>query len=145
MTQATAAATVLLVDDHPLYRDGLKALLSRSPDLTVCGEAGTIAEARRLVAEHQPSLVILDLGLPDGGGMEFLQELRERPDPPKVLILTVRDENDPAAVDALRAGAAGFLNKQALGSKLMKVVGEVLAGRTYMNPDIIEFLLRRRP
>jgi DNA-binding NarL/FixJ family response regulator len=144
MTQATAAATILIVDDHPLYRAGIRALLSAETDLSACGEAGTIAEARAQLDALRPDLVILDLGLPDGDGITLLEELRDRPDPPHVLLVTVRNDDDPVALDALRIGAAGFVNKRVFGDELLTIIRAVLAGRTYISPEMIERLLRRR-
>lgn len=94
---ASRCARVLLVDDHPLYRDALRRWLSREPVMAVCGEAGTPAEARRVCDEHNPDLIVLDLALPDGGGLALLKESRGWADP-KVLVVTVLNEDDPLAL-----------------------------------------------
>ena len=93
---------VLLVDDHPMYRDALRALLSRETDFGVCGEAGTLADARRLYDELKPDLIILDLALPDGDGLAFLNESRGWAEPPKVLVVSACGEGDPVAADLSR-------------------------------------------
>jgi len=136
--------TVLLVDDHPLLRDGVRILLAREPSVSVCGEAGTLAEARRLVEELRPDLVLLDIDLPDGDSLAFVEELRSLPDPPMVVVLCGRD--DPSGMDAtaLRLGASAFVSKRTDGDEVLRVVRDALGGKTYLSPEMIDRLLRRR-
>src|SRR5689334_659174 len=103
-----ACSTVLVVDDHPLLREGLRSLFSAEADLTVCGEAETVAETRRLVREVVPDLVILDLDLPDGDAFGLLAELRSQAIPPRVLAFVGNGFADGEAERALRLGAAAF-------------------------------------
>ena len=141
---AADAATVLVVDDHPMIRDGIKALLSGQPGLAVCGEAGTIAEARRLAQELKPNLILLDLHLSDGDCLELLEELRGWADPPRVLVLTAHNDQDQIASQALVLGASGFVNKRTFGDELLRIIRESLAGKTYLSPDMIARLVRQR-
>src|SRR5688500_6442295 len=97
-TTRPRCARILLVEDHPLVRSAMRRMLSGRPQFTVCGEAGTLAEARRLCRELTPDLVLLDASLPDGDGLGLLEESRGWADPPKVLILAA-DEADTAAVE----------------------------------------------
>ena len=136
--------SVLLVDDHPLLRNGVRAALSEVSELSVCGEAGSLAEARRLVAELRPDLVVLDIDLPDGDSLAFVEELRSLPSGPKVIVFCGRD--DPSGMDAvaIRLGASAFVNKRADGEELLRVVRDALGGRTYLSTEMIERLLKRR-
>jgi DNA-binding NarL/FixJ family response regulator len=138
-------ASVLLVDDHPLLRDGLKALLARDPGLSVAGEAATLAEARRLAAVLKPDLVLLDFDLPDGDSLALVEELRAIPDGPRVVVLCGRDDPSGADSIAIRLGASGFVSKRTDGDEVLKVVRDALGGRTYLSPEMIEKLLKRRP
>lgn len=140
---AISVVTVLVVDDHPMIREGIKTLLSREPGFEVVGEAGTVAEARRLSQELWPGLILLDLYLPDGDSLGLLEEVRSRGEPPKVVILTTHDDSDDLAAQALRAGAGGFVNKAVFGEELVRIVRDVLAGKPYLSPAMIDRLVRR--
>ena len=140
----TEAKRVLVVDDHPLTREGIKNLLAGQADLTVCGEAGSLAEARALIEELGPDLILLDLHLPDGEGLTLLKEVRSRAEPPKVILLTAHNDQDDTARKALTLGAGGFVNKQLFGDQVLTIVRDVLAGKTYLSPDMIDRLVRRR-
>jgi CheY-like chemotaxis protein len=100
----TTAAALLIVEDHPLTRDGLRQLFESQPGLVVCGEAGTLAEARRLGAERRPDLILLDLGLPDGNGLSLLEESRTWARPPKVLVFSASDDGSDEAAEAMMLG-----------------------------------------
>ena len=141
---ADRCRTVLVVDDHPIARDGLRSLLSAEPDLAVCGEADTAADGRRLAAELRPDLVILDLDLPDGDALALVGELRSRPAPPRVLAMAGNGQPEDAAERALRLGASAFVSKRIYGDELLKVTRDVLSGRTVLGDDLIERLVHRR-
>jgi DNA-binding NarL/FixJ family response regulator len=141
---AAQTAKVLVVDDHPMIRDGIKALLEAQPDFTVVGEAGTVHEARKLAQDLRPDLILLDLYLPDGDSLGLLEEVRSWAEPPKVLVLTSHNDQDDIAAQALRLGAGGFVNKAVFGEQLLKIVRDVLAGKTYLSPELIERLVRQR-
>lgn len=129
---------MLLVDDHPMIREGIEGLLSREADFVVCGEAGTIAEAKRLALELRPALILLDLHLPDGDSLGLIEEIRGCADPPKALVLTAHSDQDQVAARALAAGASGFVNKATFGDELLRILRDSIAGKTYLGPGMIE-------
>jgi len=130
---------VLVVDDHPVVRQGLRAFLDLQPDLEVVGEAadGTacVAEAERL----RPDVVLLDLRMPDGDGLAALRVLAEAGNPARVLVIT--SFTDPGAVvPAIRAGAAGYVYKDVEPSALATAIRAVHAGHVLLNPDVAGLL-----
>jgi two-component system, NarL family, invasion response regulator UvrY len=130
---------VLVADDHAIVRRGLREILSETPDILVGGEAGTAQEVRQMVREQRWNVVLLDLSLPGGTGLELLGEIRrDCPDLP-VLILTVQPE-DQYAVRAIRAGAAGFLTKESAPEKLIEAVRKVAGGGRYVSAELAETL-----
>ena len=135
---------VLVAEAHPLTRSGLLALLSAEPDLTVCGEADTAADVRRLARSLRPDLVILDLDLPGGDGFALLEELRSRPEPPRVLIFAGNGLSDDAAERALRLGAAAFVSKRVHADEFLQVTRSVLAGQIVLGDALIQRLVRQR-
>lgn len=130
---------VLVADDHAVVRRGLRQILSETPDILVAGEAGTIPEVRRLVREQRWDLVVLDLNMPGGGGLELLAELRREIPGLRVLILTVSQESQ-YAVRAIKAGAAGFLTKESAPDKLIEAVRKISAGGRYVSAELAETL-----
>ena len=103
---------VLLVDDHPFMRAGLRQLIDRQPDLVICGEAGNPAEAFQQLSRERPDLVLTDLTMPGRGGLEFLRDLRAAHEGLLILVVSMHDEA-VYAERALRAGARGYLMKEA--------------------------------
>jgi len=135
-------ARVLLVDDHALVRRGLADLVGDEPDLEVCGEAADAAEALARVAELCPDVVVVDLSLKTGHGLDLIKRLRARDDGPKVLVLSMHDEA-LFAERALRAGALGYVNKQEAPAKVVEALRQVLAGKVYLSGTMTERLLKR--
>ena len=135
---------VFLVDDHPLFRFGLRHLLACDPAFGVCGEASTLADARRFARELEPDLMILDLSLPDGDGLTLLEESRDWARPPAVIILTMREEDDPACLDALRVGAAGFVNKREPLGEMVEIVRSVCKGETRIGERAMQLIVGRQ-
>ena len=131
------ATRILIVDDHPLVRQGLIGLLSTQPDFEVCGEASGIAEAQELVAAMRPEVVIIDLTLKDGNGIELIKVLKERHDGVKMLVISMHDES-LFAERALRAGAVGYVSKHEAIRTVVQAVRTVLAGRLYLSPTMTE-------
>ena len=138
-TSRTRAARILIVDDHPIVREGLTAVLSHKPGLEVCGEAATIAEALALIDTHHPDLAIIDLSLADGSGLDLI---KARNVSIKMLVLSMSDES-LYAERALRAGALGFLHKQEAREKLIDAIHQVLDGKIFVSPAINERLLQQ--
>jgi DNA-binding NarL/FixJ family response regulator len=123
---------VFLVDDHPLVREHLTALLQREQDLQVCGEAGDAPTALSLITRQPPDLVILDISLKHSHGLELLKDLQNlRPSLP-VLVLSMHDET-LYAERALLAGAMGYITKEEATVSVLSAVRKVLAGQVYLS------------
>ena len=132
---------IVVADDHPIVRDGLVMVLTTQPDFTVVGEAGTGAEAARLTLEHAPDVLLLDLEMPEGDGVETLRRLREAGAAARVIVFTAFD-TDERILAALRAGAQGYLLKGAPREELFRAVRTVAAGGSLLTPVVASRLLR---
>jgi len=131
---------VLVADDHPVVRTGLRAILGRQCHINAVGEAATAAEVRKLVAQKSWDVVVLDASLPDRNGLEIVKEIkRTRPKLP-ILVLSAYPENE-LAVRALRAGAAGYISKKATPAELVNAVLRLAQGQRYMSPAAAEELI----
>ena len=132
-------ARVLVADDHPLLRSGLKQVLEHEPDLQLGGEAEDSEEALRRVQEEPWDLVILDLSMPGRGGLEVLREIRQlRPSLP-VLVLSMHAE-DQFAVRAIKAGASGYVSKINGTAEVVRAIRRVLTGKKYVSATLAETL-----
>jgi DNA-binding NarL/FixJ family response regulator len=131
---------LLVLDDHPMMREGLAQLINHERDLTVCGEAGTGREAVELASKVSPDLVLADISLPDKNGLEVIKELRAFQPGLSVLVISMHDES-LYAERALRAGARGYVMKQEGGKKLMEAIRQVLAGKIYLSEKMSTKLL----
>jgi two-component system response regulator DevR len=131
-----------LVDDSELVRLGLRTLLEDAPGLCLVGEAGTAAAALELCARERPDVVLLDIRLPDGTGLDVCRQLRKRLPDTRVIFLT--SAGDGQTVDtAIRAGAHGYLLKEVNGSGLVEAVRAVAVGRSVLDPAITARVLQR--
>lgn len=131
---------IALCDDHAVVRSGLRRILEAEPDLDVIGEAGSVAEAIALAAHSLPDVFVMDLGLPDGSGVNATSEVRSISPGTQVLVLTAHD--DIAYLRrAFEAGAAGYLLKDAADSELIHAVRQVAAGHQYVHPTLGAALL----
>jgi two-component system, NarL family, invasion response regulator UvrY len=130
---------VLVADDHAIVRRGLRQILSETPDILVGGEASTVREVRQLVRDQRWDVLVLDLNLPDGSGIELLSELRGQNEGLRVLVLTVYPE-EQYAIRAIRAGAAGFLTKETAPDRLIEAVRKVANGGRYISAELGETL-----
>lgn len=130
---------ILIVDDHPIVRAGLRRLLTAEPEIEV-REAASGREALSVFKEQQPTLVILDLNLPDIGGLEVLVRLKAIDPDARVLVLSMHDD-ETHTTRALRAGAAGYVTKNAPPEELLEAIGRVARGRTYIEREIAEGLV----
>ena len=142
-TQSTVARhRILIVDDHPIVRRGLKELVADEPDLEVCGEAADEPEAIQQLEETQPDVVVVDLSLPSGHGLELIRKIRLYDERIKILVSTMHDES-LFAERTLRAGAAGYINKQEAPEKIIDALRQVLRGEVYLSSHITNRLLLR--
>lgn len=131
----TAATKVLLVDDHPLVREGLRARLSAAPGIEVVGEAGNATEAFAVVEQTQPDLVLMDVGMKDINGIELTTELLKRHPHLWVLMLSMYD-NPEYVHRALQAGARGYVLKDAPSQDILTAIEAISAGQTFLSPAI---------
>jgi DNA-binding NarL/FixJ family response regulator len=126
---------VVIVEDHRILREGLRALISSDPACEVVGEAGDGLEATRCAARLKPDLVLLDLSMPRMGGLDAIKEIRKQCPETRILILTVHS-TDEFILAALKAGAHGYLLKDATHSELMRAIDVVLGGQIYLSPGV---------
>ncbi len=139
----SAGATILLVDDHAIVREGYRSLLQKQPRLQVVAEAGDGAEAYRLFKELRPDLVIMDLTMPGFGGVETIRRIRQWDAVARILVLTMH-QNAAYAVQAIRAGARGYVTKSSPPEMLVRAAFEVLQGAIALSADIEHELARSR-
>jgi DNA-binding NarL/FixJ family response regulator len=133
---------VLIVDDHPIVREGLAAIINREPDLEVCGQAGGLAQAMRLFQQERPDLVVADVSLEDGNGLELVKELVAQDAGIKVLVQSMHEES-LYAERSLRAGARGYVNKEEAPGQIVNAIRQVLRGRVYLSSRMTDRLLHR--
>ena len=126
---------ILLVDDHPFMRVGLATLIDRQPDLAVCGEAGNPLEAFHALEKTKPDLILTDLTMPGRSGLEFIKDLRAAEPELAILVVSMHDEAVHAE-RALRAGARGYIMKEAGGENLLAAIRQVLRGEVYVSPKM---------
>jgi len=138
----TAPRRIFVVDDHPLIREGLAAQLANQPNMQLCGEAEDIAEAISRIADVEPDLVIVDISLKNGNGIDLVKRLKAK-DPSLVILVWSMHPENLYAERALRAGARGYVSKSKSASHIMEAVLTVLDGRTYLSPELSEKLLGR--
>lgn len=131
---------ILIIDDHPITREGLANLIQQTEDLTVCGLAADAAESILLVRSSNPDLVLTDISLPDRNGIELIKDFHASdPDLP-VVVLSMHDES-LYAERALRAGARGYMMKQVSADRLLEGIRDVLAGKIYVSKNASTDLL----
>jgi DNA-binding NarL/FixJ family response regulator len=137
---------LLLVDDHPVVRDGLRGLFADDPDFAVVGEAATGAEAVARVERLGADVVLMDLRMPQMGGVEAIRRLRERAPSVRVLVLTTYD-TDSDVLPAIEAGATGYLLKDAPREELVRAVRAAFEGQPVLSPAVAKRLMGqvRRP
>ncbi|MGW7444047.1 response regulator [Kitasatospora sp. NPDC054795] len=131
---------VFLLDDHEVVRRGVRDLLEAEPDMEVVGEAGTCAQALARVPALRPDVAVLDVRLPDGDGVTVCRDLRDRMPGLACLMLTSFDDDD-ALLDAIMAGAAGYVLKQVKGTELVGAVRTVASGQSMLDPATTRKLL----
>jgi DNA-binding NarL/FixJ family response regulator len=135
-------AKVLIVDDHPVVREGLAMHLATQPDLEVCGEAEDLPGALALLASCRPDVAIIDISLKNSSGIELIRRIKERYDSVRILVWSMYSES-LYAERALRAGAHGFLNKGQATHHVLDAVRVILQGRVYVSGELADQLLHR--
>lgn len=131
---------IFVVEDHPVFRVGLRELIDQEPDLRVCGEAEDVGTALAEITRHQPDLVIVDLSLKGRSGMELIREIRANLKDTPVLVLSMYDEA-LYAERALTAGARGYIMKQEASESIVGAVRRVLEGKIYLSAAITDEIL----
>ena len=136
------AVTVFLLDDHELVRRGLREFLGEEGDLEIVGEAGTAAEALVAIADARPDVAIIDVRLPDGNGIEVCREVKSQFPDTKCLILTSYADEE-ALIDAVVAGASGYVLKETKTSELVRDIRKLAAGESLIDPALKKEVLSR--
>lgn len=131
---------VLLVEDHDIVRQGVKALLDEEPDITIVGETGDGSEALLLTQKLRPDIVLMDLSLPGLGGIEATRQIRERLPDVRVVVLSMYDSEE-YVFRVLRAGASGYVLKQSTSTELVLALHAVAGGSTFLSPSISQILI----
>jgi len=132
----------LIVDDHPLFREGLKAILAREATFEVVGEAGGGREALRMVSELKPDLVLLDVALPDQSGIELAREIRNLLPDTRIMIVSMHSKVD-YIVGAFRAGATGYLVKDSATERLLQGIDAVFKGEYFMDGSVSHAVVKK--
>ena len=133
---------ILLLDDHPLTRCGMKQLLNGEPDMSVCGEAENAPQALTMVDLLHPDLVLADITLPSKSGLEFIKDMQALHPHVPVLVLSMHDEKI-FAQRALRVGARGYITKTEDAQNIFAAIREVVNGRVYISPKFSQILLQK--
>lgn len=136
------SATVLIVDDHPMVRYGLKTLINAEPDLRVCGEASGLSQAMALFHQTRPHLVTADVSLENGSGLDLTKEILAH-DPDACVLVYSMHEETLYAERALRAGAKGYLGKDASAERVLTAIRRILDGRVYLSESMTDRMLSR--
>jgi DNA-binding NarL/FixJ family response regulator len=138
----TAKSRILIVDDHPMTRQGLVTLIEHQPDWAVCFEAQNAEQALEAIAKTKPDLVLVDISLPGKSGLELIKDIRALHEHPLVLVISMYDES-LYVERVLRAGARGYVPKHAGAAKLVEAIRAVLNGRIYVSDEMSAHLLEQ--
>ena len=140
--EAAMRRRILIVDDHPMMREGLRSMINRQPDMRVCGEAENAAQAMSAVPQLAPDLALVDITLPGKSGLELVKDLKVMHPQLVILAISMHDES-LYAERMLRAGASGYITKQQPPDEMVKAIRQVLDNRVYVSRELSENLLRR--
>ena len=138
-TSKASAKKIFIVEDHPIFREGLQLMISLEPDLMVCGEADNATSALELIPSLQLDLVLVDLTLPGKSGLQLIKDLRALGLPIKMLVVSMHDEA-LYADRVLRAGGDGYIMKQEDPEEIIRAIKDVLAGHTYVSEEVMASL-----
>jgi DNA-binding NarL/FixJ family response regulator len=135
MARALAPIRILAVDDHPVLREGIAALIARQPDMSLVGEAASAQEAIRQYHSLRPDVTLMDIQMPDGSGINAIVHIRSEFPAAKIIVLTTYG-GDVLANRALKAGACGYLLKGAVRKDLIETIRQVYSGARRIDPDV---------
>lgn len=133
---------VLIVDDHPAVREALALRISRQPDLEICGEAADMAEAIQVFDATQPDVLVVDLSLRSGSGLDLIKRLKDRDASVRILVWSMHSESLYAR-RVLQAGALGYINKDQATDRIVEAIRRVLEGKVWLSDTMTEILLQR--
>ncbi|MBN2441075.1 MAG: response regulator transcription factor [Spirochaetales bacterium] len=142
MKEVIEKKRLLIVDDHPIVRQGITRLINYEEELMVCGEAGNAKEALEAVEKEKPDMVIVDISLKGRSGLELIKDLRMRHQELPVLVVSMHDES-LYAERVLRAGAKGYIMKQEPPEKVLNAIRQVLSGKIFVSEKMREKMLQR--
>jgi len=134
--------TILIIDDHPLFREGLKAIIERDNRFEVVGEAGNGREGLRLAKELKPDLALVDMSLPDKSGIQLTRELKNASLKTRIMIITMHSKVD-YIVKAFRAGATGYVVKESASERLLQGMDTVLKGEYFMDSSVSHKVVKK--
>ena len=134
--------TIIVVDDHPLFREGLKSIIGRITQYKVVGEAGNGREALKLIKELKPDLVLVDMSLPDQTGIELTRQILELSSTIRIVIVSMHSKAD-YIVKAFQAGATGYVVKESASEKLLQAIDNVLKGDYFMDSHVSKEVVRK--
>jgi len=134
--------TILIVDDHTLFREGLRAIIERGPGYEVIGEAGNSREGLKIVEKYKPDLVLLDISLPDRSGIELTRDIARLSTKTRIMIVSMHSKTD-YIVKAFQAGATGYVIKESAAAKLLQGIGSVLKGDYFMDAAVSQKVVEK--
>ncbi len=141
--QSTSSYKILVIDDHPIFRDGLKLLINNETNLKVCGEAPDCHSALPMISATKPDIITLDLSLTDGSGLGLIKQIRAKDKQVKILVASMHDEK-LYAERCIRTGANGYINKEEAASSIIEAIREVLDGEYYLSRKMTKFITQRK-